>query len=311
VSLDIIGDIHGQADELEALLAKLGYRVVDGAHRHPSRTAVFVGDFIDRGPRQVDTVQLVRRMVDAGSARAVMGNHELNAIAWYLPDPASPGEHLRARHRPPYGAKNRHQHAAFLREVEDRPALHRELIEWFLTLPLWLELPGLRVVHACWHPAQRAWLEGWLGPGARLTEDRMVAATRDGDPAMAAVEVLTKGIEVALPDGHVFRDSDGIERRHTRIRWWDAAARTYRDAAHLPPAAVAGLPDDPLPDGVHPGELGDTPLLVGHYWMNGRPGRLSPTVACVDYSAGKGGPLVAYRWDGEPTFDDSRFVASR
>jgi hypothetical protein len=46
---------------------------------------------------------------------------------------------------------NRKQHAAFLGEVDDKPALHAEIIDWFLTLPLWLDLPELRVVHACWH----------------------------------------------------------------------------------------------------------------------------------------------------------------
>jgi hypothetical protein len=43
---DIIGDIHGQADKLEALLRKLGYREAAGAWRHPERHAIFVGDFI-------------------------------------------------------------------------------------------------------------------------------------------------------------------------------------------------------------------------------------------------------------------------
>ena len=61
MAYDIVGDIHGQADKLEGLLVHLGYRVRDGAYRHPSRTAIFVGDFIDRGPRQLDCVRIVRR----------------------------------------------------------------------------------------------------------------------------------------------------------------------------------------------------------------------------------------------------------
>jgi hypothetical protein len=105
---DIIGDIHGQADKLHALLARLGYRERDGAHRHPDRTAIFVGDFIDRGPRQLDSVTTVRRMTDAGSALAIMGNHEFNAIAWHTPDPDRPGEFLRP-HGGGLGRKNREQ----------------------------------------------------------------------------------------------------------------------------------------------------------------------------------------------------------
>jgi protein phosphatase len=84
---DIIGDVHACGDELEALLTILGYDVVErreGAgldagpvYRHPDgRQAVFVGDLVDRGPRVLDTLRIVRNMVDAGSGWCVMGNHE-------------------------------------------------------------------------------------------------------------------------------------------------------------------------------------------------------------------------------------------
>jgi hypothetical protein len=96
MAYDIIGDIHGQVDKLEALLRTLGYRDTAGAWRHAERQAIFVGDFIDRGPAQVRSVHIVRRMVDAGAALAVMGNHELNAIAWHTPDARHPGQYLRS-----------------------------------------------------------------------------------------------------------------------------------------------------------------------------------------------------------------------
>ncbi len=51
-------------------------------------------------------------------------------------------------------------------------------------------------------------------------------------------------------------------------------------------------------------------MFIGHYWMTGHPGLQSPRVACVDYSAAKGGPLVAYRWDGEQELDERHFVAA-
>ena len=84
---DIIGDVHGHADKLEALLKAMGYRHTDGAWRHPSRTAVFVGDLIDRGAQQLKTIDIARRMRDAGSAKIVLGNHEFNAVAWATEDP--------------------------------------------------------------------------------------------------------------------------------------------------------------------------------------------------------------------------------
>ena len=84
---DIIGDIHGCCDELEALLQELGY-VEQGnispsplwnfpTYHHPDgRKAVFLGDLVDRGPRILDTVKLVHNMIAAGTAICVPGNHE-------------------------------------------------------------------------------------------------------------------------------------------------------------------------------------------------------------------------------------------
>ncbi len=85
---DIIGDVHGCYDELEELLSRLGYEIRVSpdpdplwggiAAFHPEgRKAVFLGDLVDRGPRILDTLRLVRNMVVAGSALAVPGNHDM------------------------------------------------------------------------------------------------------------------------------------------------------------------------------------------------------------------------------------------
>jgi len=80
---DVIGDVHGCCDELEALLAELGY--VREAHeapfRHPvGRRAIFLGDLVDRGPRVLDSLRIVMRMVAAGTAMCVPGNHEAKLL---------------------------------------------------------------------------------------------------------------------------------------------------------------------------------------------------------------------------------------
>jgi hypothetical protein len=49
---------------------------------------------------------------------------------------------------------------------------------------------------------------------------------------------------------------------------------------------------------------------VGHYWLKGVPKLQSPTVACLDYSAAQDGPMVAYRWNGEPKLDPGSFVVA-
>jgi protein phosphatase len=88
---DIIGDVHGCADELEELLAKLGYRLEwsgEGDARRclvtppAGRRAIFVGDLVDRGPRTPDVLRIVQGMVTAGVALCVPGNHDVKFIRW-------------------------------------------------------------------------------------------------------------------------------------------------------------------------------------------------------------------------------------
>ncbi|MBS0321417.1 MAG: metallophosphoesterase [Proteobacteria bacterium] len=301
---DIIGDVHGHADKLTALLRAMGYRETQGAWRHSDAMALFVGDFIDRGPGQLATIDTVRRMLDAGSALAIMGNHEFNAISWHTPDDANPGAHLRPRND-----LHRGQHAAFLSEIDPDSAQHQELVDWFYTLPLWLELPGLRLIHACWHPRFVAEFAPMLAPGHRIKPEQVAAANREGTFENRAIETLLKGMEVILPDGQGFHDKGGHFRTETRIRWWDRTADTYRKAAILSDAQRATIPDTPIPQDALLGYDGDVPVFFGHYWWTGTPAPLAPRAACVDYSAGKGGPLVAYRWDGEQDLDARKFVS--
>ena len=81
-SFDVIGDLHGCCDELLSLLRIIGYKVENPSSLIPritapeGRTAVFVGDFVDRGPDNVRTLLIVMAMVRSGSALAVLGNHD-------------------------------------------------------------------------------------------------------------------------------------------------------------------------------------------------------------------------------------------
>ena len=88
---DIIGDVHGCCDELEELLEQLGYQqelreendVIwgDTVYSHPEgRKAVFVGDLVDRGPRILDVVRIVRNMVQHGTGLCVPGNHDVKLL---------------------------------------------------------------------------------------------------------------------------------------------------------------------------------------------------------------------------------------
>lgn len=295
--LDIIGDVHGHASKLEERLRGLGYEETAGVYRHPERTAVFVGDLVDRGPEQLRVLQIVKAMVDAGTAQIVMGNHEFNAIAY--------ANNLRE-----HNEKHRKQHEAFL---ELTAAQQKYYIDWFWTLPLWLDLGDVRVVHACWHePSMKV-----LGENRLTGLDQLKAATTKGDPVYEAIEVLLKGPEIDVDEPYY--DKDGHPRERARVKWWHHGARTLREIAVLDGnfTNAAGDPYPELPDTEADEEsrsyvYNDTiPLFYGHYWRSGVPVHLddwTTYTACVDFSAGKGGTLVAYRWNGEPTIMLENYV---
>lgn len=295
---DLIGDIHGHADALQQLLRQLGYSKQKGVYKHPERQAIFLGDFIDRGPQIRETLEIVRPMIDSGSALAVMGNHELNALAFHTPDPDRPGNHLR-----PHNEKNSNQHAETMRQV---PAGElASYLNWFRTLPLWLDLDGFRVVHACWDENVISQISG------PITDEFLYSACREQQPLFLPVETILKGKEAALPKGLAFKDKDGHLRTSVRVRWYsDPVGQTYQTYAmateqvdcDLPVASSVIAAAVPYPPDAKP-------VFVGHYWMKGnKPELLAPNIACVDWSVAKGGFLCAYRWDGEQERDQGSFA---
>ena len=311
IGYDIIGDVHGYADKLEGLLLKMDYKFIDGTWQHPERKAIFVGDLIDRGPRQIDSVMIAKRMVDAGHAYIVMGNHEFNAIAYATPHPKKRHDFLRT-HRGKTGGKNRKQHKKFLRAVGKNSDRHKEFIAWFKTIPLWLDLGGLRIIHACWDLKSMEGLKSKLGPNNTVTDELMVTMSTKGHQDYHDLEILIKGPEIKMPDGFKYKDKDEIVRSSARYAWWDAEALTFDIAARIPGNCTAmdgtpfpKLPSEPIPPD-NPAPYGDTiPLFFGHYWCTEDDEIISDHAMCVDYSAGKGGPLKAYRWNGESKLDPS------
>ncbi|MCA9119061.1 MAG: metallophosphoesterase [Planctomycetaceae bacterium] len=300
---DLIGDIHGHADALSALLRELGYQDSGGTFRHPGRQAVFVGDFVDRGPKIRETLHIVRAMVESGSAVAVMGNHEFNAIAYHTSDPQSPKDFLR-----PHSEKNNRQHHATLTQLRDSELA--EYLEWFKKLPVTLELDGVRVVHACWDREGIDCIESSLDKYGRFTPEFMREATDQHSRLFRAIEDVLKGPEIALPEGIAVCDKEGTPRRKMRVRWYESpVGKNYSEYAL---SAEAGFPNHPLPESARLAARiyspDAPPVFVGHYWLRGTPKPLAANVACLDYSVAKGGRLCAYRWRGESTLDASHFV---
>lgn len=301
---DIIGDIHGHADELVKLLQLLGYEKRQGAYRHPQRMALFLGDWIDRGPQIRAVLECVRAMIESGSALAVLGNHELNALAFHTENQAAPGEYLRV-----HSAKNMRQHQATLDQLT--PGELRGYLEWFRTIPLWLELDGLRAVHACWSDRELNQVAAALDAAGGLTSEFLQGAYHKGQPLYAAVEVILKGRQGDLPSGLEYQDKDGHSRNEMRTRWYaDPAGHTYRTYALDSNVIPCDLPlADSILTAAVPYPADAKPVFVGHYWLSDpRPELLTHNVACLDYSVAKGGFLCAYRWNGEQRLHRDHFA---
>lgn len=305
-NFDIIGDIHGHADALIRLLNDLDYKKnKEGIYSHSDRKVIFLGDFIDRGAEQSEVINIVKPMVENDYAQAIMGNHEFNAICFHTLHPET-GKPLRK-----HSDKNINGHKAFLDEYSLQEERTGEVIDWFKKLPVFIELDGFRVVHACWNQDFFDFIKPKLNSDNTLTDDLYVKASEEGSEEFKAVETLLKGLEIPLPEGCSFKDKDGNKRKHIRIQWWEKDAKTYRDYAQVPESELNNIPDTVLPDTMSNPEYLDTnkPVFFGHYWFTGKPVILKTNVACLDYSVANKEKLVCYRWnEGETALSNDNFV---
>src|SRR5262245_53103022 len=218
--LDLVGDIHGEIEALRRLLGHLGY---DHQGRHATgRRLVLVGDLTDRGPDSPAVVALAARLMAAGRAQMVMGNHEFNLLegkhkhgnAWYFGQEEAliPGQPV----VPQRLAGDPERQAA------------RDL---FASLPLVLERPDLRVVHACWDPAMVEAVRhetNVLDVANRYRSRIKAELERDGvadavECELARqnrnpVKVLRSGLECRVAEPFF---AGGKERWAGRVKWWD------------------------------------------------------------------------------------------
>ena len=301
---DLIGDIHGHADKLVQLLERLDYRKIRGIYRHPDRKVVFLGDYIDRGPNIPKVLTIVRGMVDENAALAIMGNHELNALAFHTEDPARQGTFLRKRN-----ITNIRQHGQTIVQLSDQEL--ETALNWFRTLPLWLDLDGLRAVHACWDELAMATIANAINSYGGLTKDFLQSSYNAANGLLAPLEVVLKGKEAKLPQHIIVTDNDGHPRTKVRTRWYlSPQGQTYRTYAlqsdelncDLAIDAAVAQKADPYP-------ISAKPVFVGHYCLTTRfPTILADNVACLDFGVVKGGFLCAYRWNGEQKLCNDNFV---
>ena len=208
---DFIGDVHGYADKLVALLTKLGYSLKNGVYQHPERKAFFVGDYIDRGPQIRETLQIVRAMRDSGNAIALMGNHEYNALCFHYPE--MQGGHLR-KHK----IINIIQHYETLKQFQNRQNEYEDYLNWFKTLPLFYETTEFRAVHACWDQSNIDYIKTLPLYNNCLNDEYIYESVDEGSNFNLAIEETLKGKEIEMPEGQSFNNKDGHHRTEIRIK---------------------------------------------------------------------------------------------
>jgi len=318
LAYDVIGDIHGQYEKFSLLMKMLGYTEKElGFVPPPGHQAIFVGDLIDRGPAQIQLLEAVRSMVQDGHAQVVMGNHEFNAIAYTVEDPdiVTHREFLRKNHGTDWKClQNRAQHEAFLDQVGEDSKRHHFWVDWFRTLPIALDLNGIRVAHAWWDAQAFALIESpdHRDSMRRLTDEFLIESHRSGSQIKEARKVLTSGYEFKLPPNCYITDKAGHKHDNARLKVWRHDAVNLRDVAIVPKGDNTAVPDlvlaEVLPNGFTP--VQGAPIFVGHYWFEGKVTLESDKVAILDWSAARDGPLVAYRWEGEQSLVNDHFVVA-
>lgn len=299
---DIIGDVHGYADQLKKLLLNMGYTLSNGTYSHPERKAVFVGDLINRGPKIRETVAIVRKMVESGSAFAILGNHELYAILYYLKD--AEGKYLKKRIQ-----KYQMQINQTLSEFASNKADLKSHLKWFRTLPLFLDLGNIRIVHACWDDTNISSLQ------ERLTEPKISKTilreiAMNETPFARSFWETVKGVDFQIPRNLLVFDDEGRPHRSFRMKWWEnPEGKTFKEISM---ESRFELPAYTIPKEIvsyrSPYSIQNPIVFFGHYSLVDNPGILSDNICCVDSGVSRSGKLLAYRWNGEDKLQKSNFI---
>lgn len=301
--LDIVGDVHGEYDALRALCARLGY---DAAGRHPrGRRLVFVGDLCDRGPDSPGVMAWARSLVEPGHAQWVLGNHELALLLGQR----KPGNHWFYDERLEVDAPYRP--FAVLTDAAERHALR----EFLATLPLALERPDLRVVHAAWHAPSIDACRGMHGTArdaykhyemdcARGAEAQALKRRYDAVTAALGEQLYDPAATFSAEDAQILGSWDVHYQMSNPVRVLtsgpevDTRAPLYANGKWRFAERLPWWPDYHEP----------VPVVFGHYWRRWNPAVAGPlypgddlmivepllhpfmpaqdTTFCVDFSVG-------------------------
>jgi len=301
---DIIGDVHGHADELRSLLKNMGYKLKDDCYFHPNRKAVFVGDFINRGPKIRETLNLIRKMVERGSAFAILGNHEMYAVLYYLRD--IEGKYYKKR-IPKYQLLINQTLEEFLPFQEE----FKSHLKWLRTLPMFLDFGAIRIVHACWDDKNIKLLRENITE-SKLTKTVLREIALNGTKFSKSFWESCKGVDFQMPRDLLVFDEEGRPHRSFRMKWWDVPeGKTFKD---LSLESRFDLPAYTIPKEIiqarNPYPVNDPIVFFGHYCLKECCAILADNLCCVDSCVTRSGKLLAYRWSGEEKLTKDNFAFS-
>ncbi len=300
---DIIGDVHGHATLLKKLLKELGYVKTASGYAHSGRKAVFVGDFINRGPEIRQTVQLIRKMTEGGHAYALLGNHEVNAILYHLKD---------ERKIPLLKKESKRAHTVVqtLQQFSKQPGEWKEHLKWMRSLPLFLDLGEIRIVHACWTDENIEILKNQLPEGKKAKSIFRNLVLDPKSSLSQSILQTTRGIHHILPPDIRIYDNRRRIHRFYRIRWWEEAAGltfqqfSFESKFRLPEYSI---PPEIMPE-ITPYPEEAPPVFFGHYCRGNGSLLIRNNLCCVDGCVMGKGRLVAYRWDGEKILNTDKLL---
>ena len=288
------------------LLKQLGYQKLNGAYAHPERKAVFVGDFTNRGPEIRQTVQIIRQMVESDSAYAVLGNHEISNILYHLKNEFD---------QPVLREKGKRFFSVTQTINEYKPFRQewKETRKWMRGLPLFLELDGIRVVHAFWSDTNIDILRSEL-PAGNLPKQVFRNLVLDSySPLSQAILQSTRGVHLIMPPDLKIYDHRKRNHRFFRVKWWeDPAGKSFHDLSF---ESKFHLPDYRIPPEIYP--VYDVypedapPVFFGHYCRGRGPHVIRGNICCVDACVTTRKTLAAYRWNGEKSLTPDNMVFVR
>lgn len=299
---DIIGDIHGYAGLLKKLLESLGYQQTDNSWNHPDRTAIFVGDFLNRGPEIRETLLIVRSMVESGAALTILGNHEYRAILYHI-------KNQKGMFMSRQMSGNRNQMQKTLTAFKNHKEEWKEHLKWMRSLPLFLDLGNFRVIHAYWNDKDVEKIKSFF-PEGKLKKSILKDLHKNHPEESAIVYNILKGLEFKCPKDLILRCNKGLSRKVFTLNWWESPEnKTFREINF---GNKFILPDYHIPDELalhYEPYTPDQPIVfIGHYCLSEGATLLQKNICCLDSCVDTTGVLSAYRWSGEKELTKDNIV---